>query len=100
MQSKQFKGLSDEELIAHLRRACADANAINLRIIYLLIETEDRRIYLVDACSSMFDYCVRRLNMSEGAAYLRLASARLVRSFPTLARRIETGELHLSTLVQ
>ena len=100
MQTKPLKSLSDEELIAQLRRACADANAINMRIIKLLIETEERRLYLVDACPSMFDYCVRRLNMSEGAAYLRLASARLVRSFPTLARRIETGELHLSTLVQ
>jgi 5-methylcytosine-specific restriction endonuclease McrA len=38
--------------------------------------------------------------MSEGAAYLRLASARLVRKFPSLARRIEAGELHLSSLVR
>lgn len=100
MQTHQLKGVSDEELIAQLRRACADANAINLRIIYLLIETEERRIYLVDACSSMFEYCVKRLKMSDGAAYLRLAAARLVRSFPTLAPRIERGELHLSTLVR
>jgi hypothetical protein len=100
MQTNQLERLSDEDLIKTLQRACADANALTLRIIYLLIETEDRRIYLVDACSSMFDYCVRRLNMSEGAAYLRLAAARLVRDFPTLARRIETGELHLSTLVR
>jgi hypothetical protein len=100
MQTTQLKALSDKDLIAQLRRACADANAITLRLITFLIETEERRLYLADACPSMFDYCVRRLNMSEGAAYLRLAAARLVRSFPTLARRIESGELHLSGLVR
>lgn len=100
MQSNELKGLSDVDLIANLQRACADSNAITLRIIYLLIETEERGLYLIDACPSMFDYCVRRLKMSEGAAYLRLAAARLVRTFPTLARRIESGELHLSGLVR
>lgn len=99
MRNKQFKGLTNEQLIASLRRANDDSNAITLRIIYLLMETEERRLYLVDACSSMFDFCVRRLNMSEGVAYLRLAAARLVSEFPTLARRIESGELHLTALV-
>jgi len=47
----------------------------------------------------MFDYCQRRLGMSEGAAFRRITAARLVKRFPALLGRIERGELHLSALV-
>jgi hypothetical protein len=47
----------------------------------------------------MFDFCQRRLGMSEGAAFRRIAAARVVKRFPALLERIERGELHLSTLV-
>ncbi|MDB5217637.1 MAG: hypothetical protein JWO86_5564, partial [Myxococcaceae bacterium] len=64
-----------------------------------LIEVEARRLDLKAACTSMFDFCVRRLGMSEGAAFRRINAARLVKRFPGLLARIESGELHLSTLV-
>jgi 5-methylcytosine-specific restriction endonuclease McrA len=47
----------------------------------------------------MFDFCQRRLGMSEGAAFRRITAARLVKRFPSLLGRIERGELHLSALV-
>jgi hypothetical protein len=47
----------------------------------------------------MFDFCQRKLGMSEGAAFRRINAARLVKRFPSLLARIERGELHLSTLV-
>jgi 5-methylcytosine-specific restriction endonuclease McrA len=99
MQATRLENLSDDDLLLRLRKACAESNAVTMRIVELLIETEDRRLYVADACTSMFDYCVRRLNMSEGAAYLRLAAARLVRKFPTLGPRLESGAIHLSALV-
>jgi 5-methylcytosine-specific restriction endonuclease McrA len=64
-----------------------------------LIEVEERRLDLRAACTSMFDFCQRRLGMSEGAAFRRINAARLVKRFPGLLQRIERGELHLSTLV-
>ena len=100
MQTLSEQDLSDEALLDELRSACAQSNAITVHIIRLLIETESRRLYAVDACSSMFDYCVRRLKMSEGVAYLRLAAARAVRDFPTLAARVTSGDLNLSTLAR
>jgi 5-methylcytosine-specific restriction endonuclease McrA len=100
MHSRQLKSVSNHELVKQLERACADANALTVRIIHLLNEVEERSIYLREACSSMFDYCVRHLRMSEGVAYLRLAAARLVQKFPSLARRIERGDIHLSGLLE
>lgn len=91
--------LSDEALVCSLRALCGEGNRLLARIIVHLGEVEERRLHLKAACSSMFDYCVRRLGMSEGAAFRRIAAARLTRRFPSLLTRIESGELHLTALV-
>jgi hypothetical protein len=91
--------LSDDALVASLRDICASARRLDVRLIAHLIEVEDRRLHLAMACSSLFDFCVRRLGMSEGAAFRRINAARLVRRFPGLAAHLESGHLHLSTLV-
>ncbi|MDB5220946.1 MAG: hypothetical protein JWO86_8873 [Myxococcaceae bacterium] len=72
---------------------------LTARLIVHLIEVEERRLDLRAACTSMLDFCQRRLGMSEGAAFRRITAARLVKRFPTLLGRIERGALHLSTLV-
>jgi hypothetical protein len=91
--------LSDEALVASLASVCADERRLLARLIQHLVEVEDRRLHLKAACSSMFDFCVRRLGMSEGGAFRRINAARLVRRFPGLLGTIERGELHLSSLV-
>jgi hypothetical protein len=91
--------LSDEALVASLASVCADERRLLARLIQHLVEVEDRRLHLKAACSSMFDFCVRRLGMSEGGAFRRLNAARLVRRFPGMVNAIERGELHLSSLV-
>jgi hypothetical protein len=91
--------LSNDELIARASDICREANRLTARLIVHLVEVEERRLDLEAACTSMLDFCVRRLGMSRGVAYRRLNAARLVRRFPSLLERIERGELHLSTLV-
>jgi hypothetical protein len=91
--------LSDEALVASLASVCADERRLLAGLIQHLVEVEDRRLHLKAACSSMFDFCVRRLGMSEGGAFRRINAARLVRRFPGLLGAVERGELHLSSLV-
>jgi hypothetical protein len=95
----QLTDLSDDALLASLRAVCAEGNRLLARLVVHLGEVEERRLHLKAACSSMFDYCLRRLGMSEGAAYRRIAVARLARDFPCIVARIERGEVHLSALV-
>ena len=85
--------------MSRLSALCAEGHALTARLIAHLIEVEERRLDLRAACTSMFDFCRRRLGMSEGAAFRRITAARLVKRFPALLERIERGELHLSTLV-
>src|SRR6476661_1319199 len=91
--------LTDDELVSRLSALCLEGHALTARMIDHLIEVEERRLDLRAACSSMFDFCQRRLGMSEGAAFRRINAARLVKRFPSLLGRIERGELHLSALV-
>ncbi|MDB5215931.1 MAG: hypothetical protein JWO86_3858, partial [Myxococcaceae bacterium] len=99
MHRTDLAGLTDDALVSRLSTLCAEGHALTARVIVHLIEVEDRRLDLRAACTSMFDFCQRRLKMSEGAAFRRITAARLVKRFPMLLERIERGELHLSTLV-
>ena len=99
MHRTDLADLSDDALVSRLSTLCAEGHALTARILVLLIEVEERRLDLRAACTSMYDFCQRRLGMSESAAFRRVAAARVVKRFPALLGRIERGELHLSTLV-
>ena len=91
--------LSDEALLASLNAICSDERHLVARQLLQLVEVEDRRLELRTACSSMFDFCTRRLGMSESIAFRRLTAARLARRFPMVIGAIERGEIHLCGLV-
>ncbi len=95
----QLTDLSDDALLASLRAICGEGNRLLARMLVHLGEVEERRLHVKAACSSMFDYCMRRLGMSEGEAYRRIAAARLTRKFPSLLPRVERGDIHLTALV-
>src|SRR5216683_306889 len=91
--------LSNAELLSGLHTLVGQGRRLLAALVTHLAEVEERRLHLEAACSSMFDFCVRRLGMSEGEAFRRITAARLARRFPTLLARIERGDLHLSALV-
>ncbi|MEA2748200.1 MAG: hypothetical protein QOI41_2343 [Myxococcales bacterium] len=99
MHCTDLTGLTDDALVSRLSTLCAEGHMLTARLIVHLIEVEERRLDLRAACTSMLDFCQRRLGMSEGAAFRRITAARLVKRFPTLLGRIERGALHLSTLL-
>jgi hypothetical protein len=72
----QLNELSDDDLLSRLQSFRLDARHIDARVIAHLVEVEERRLHLTSACSSLFDFCVRRLGMSEGAAFRRITAAR------------------------
>lgn len=46
----------------------------------------------------MFDYCLRKLRLSEGEAFRRINAARLSRRFPVILEMLEDGRIHLTAL--
>jgi hypothetical protein len=92
--------LSDDALLAQLTACCVLGRKVDARVISYLIEVEERRIHLLRACSSMWDFATRKLGFSGGQAYRRIASARLVKRYPFILPLIENGFTHMSTLAQ
>src|SRR5215472_7647597 len=90
--------LSDQELLSSLSAVCSEARRLLGRLLLYLIEVEQRRLDLKSACSSLYDFCQRRLYMSESEAVRRIEAARLLKRFPTILGYLERGDIHLTAL--
>src|SRR4030095_5263278 len=90
--------LSDDELLSSIQSLLGSQRRLTALLLRYLSEVEDRRLHLLAASSSMFDFCRPRLGMSEGEAFRRITGARLARRFPVVLSLLESGKLHLSAL--
>jgi hypothetical protein len=91
--------LSDDTLLASLTTLLASGRRLLVQVVAYLGEVEERRLHLGMACSSMFDFCQKKLGMSEGEAYRRITAARLATRFPSVLDALADGRIHLSSLV-
>ena len=90
--------LSDDVLLSEtLLAACAERAATAL-LLHHLCEVERRRLFAREGFSSLFDYCLRRLKMSESQAARRVNASRALALMPELGVKIESGALTLSNL--
>ena len=97
-KTEEVARLGDQELIESLQRLLAQERGVHARLLVHIAEVDARGLYRERAYSSMFDYCVQALHMSEAEAYLRIRAARLSREFPRVLDMLQAGELHLSAL--
>jgi hypothetical protein len=93
--------LNDPEL---LRRTLLAANAekyATLILLEYLLEIDIRKLYCqVNACSSLFEYCVRELKLSEPAAAERINAVRLMKSIPEVKSHLQSSRLTLTSAAQ
>src|SRR5262249_41627099 len=89
-ESMKLTELSNEGLLKGLLPLVGQGRALLARLLAYLGEVEDRRLDLEAACSSLFDFCVRRLGLSEDEAFRRIAAARLARRFPVVLDMVES----------
>ena len=90
--------VTDQELMARLRRLVRADRTLSARLLVHLGEVDARGLYREHAYPSMFAYCVEELSMSEAEAYLRIQAARLGRQFPVIVPLFGSGSLHLSAI--
>jgi hypothetical protein len=89
---------SNEQLLTALAAIVRSCRQRTAELIAHLGEVEERRLHLEMAYGSMFDYCVRRLGLSEDEASRRIDVARLARRFPALFPRLASGEISLTAV--
>jgi hypothetical protein len=96
--SYDLRDLSPDILLARLKALLARDHQLCADLLAHLAEVDARKLYLDQACSSMFVYCVERLHMSEPTAYKRIEAARVARRFPVIFDRVAAGDLGLTAV--
>ena len=88
-----FERISDDGLVARLKTFIGCERRLVAKVVIYLVEVERRRIHLADACTSMHDFCTRKLGMSEGETHRRLVAARLwSRTSRSSSSRLRRGD--------
>ena len=97
-QPVSFADLSDEQLVAEVKRLAGAERRATAGLIRALMELDGRRLYLGEGYSSLFTYCIHALHLAEGAAYNRIEAARAARRFPEILDSLEDGSLTMTTV--
>jgi hypothetical protein len=103
MNGREFWALekiSDEQLEAGLGKLLGAGARLEARIIAHLAEVDARRWHLRVGCSSLYDYCRRRLGLSDYEAFVRIAAARVARQYPVVFEMLDRRELHLTAICE
>src|SRR6478736_1976841 len=89
---------ANAELLARMPELVrGERNAI-AAVIEHLMEIDRRRLYLEQACSSLFSYCTERLGYSSDEALKRVRVAKLAARFDGVLNELRTGAVHLTGL--
>lgn len=90
--------LTNEELVRRTEELASDLRIKTCELVESLCEMDRRRLFRDFQCVSLFEYCVTRLRMSEGAAYRRIRAARAFQSYPPVKPLLRDGKLSLESL--
>jgi len=92
--------LSDKDLHQQTQALVSQERQLLTKILRHLNEIERRKLFCDFACSSLFDYAVKKLGYSEGQAHRRIQAMRLMRELPQVESKIAGGSLSLSNIAQ
>ena len=99
-QSFTIKQLSNKELLFRTKLLAQKERDIHIQVLRHLAEVDSRKLFFRQGFSSLFDYAVRELAYSEGAAYRRIKAMKLCLELPETANRLQSGKLSLSVASQ
>ncbi len=103
MNRREFwalQDISDTALEAGLSGLLGAGARVEARIVAHLAEVETRRLHLLAGYSSLYDYCRKRLGLSDYEAFIRIAAARVARSYPTVFELLARRQLHLTAICE
>ena len=94
--SSEVKNLNNQQLLSQTKLLVQKERNIHIQVLRHLGEIDSRKLYLEQGFSSLFDYTVKELGYSEGAAYRRIKAMKLCRDLPDTENRLQSGRLSLS----
>ena len=99
MPHASLSQLSDAALIESAQAAVRHERSCTAEVVAHIAEVGARKLHLRAGYSSLRDWCIAKLGLSEDAAYKRIQAARASRRVPRVLPMLERGELSLSALV-
>lgn len=93
---QQLHTINDEQLLENLSQLLRQDRGLEASLLEYIGELDRRKLYRERAYSSMYQFCLDELHLSEAMAYRRITVARAARRFPRLLGKIQNGELHLT----
>ena len=97
---KVLRAFSHDELLERTKKLAETERRISVEILHHLAEIERRRAFAKLGYGSLWDYTLKELKYSEGAAYRRISAMRALRNHPELEEKIQTGDLSVTTVSQ
>ena len=94
-----LKSLASPVIMRQLDALAAQEHCTDAAVLAHIAELDAREHYLSQGYSSMHDYCVRRLRMSEDRALKRIRVGRVALEFPAIFPMIADGQLNLSAVL-
>jgi hypothetical protein len=95
-----LKSISNNKLISDLKLKVENERKLLMEILYSLREVEIRNLHLELGYPSLYEFAMKELGYSAGAAHRRITAMRLLQSVPELAPKLESGELGLENASQ
>ena len=92
--------LSDQALLSQTKLLAQKERNLHIQVLRHLREIESRRLYFSEGYASLFDYAVRSLGYSKGAAFRRINAMRLCRAEPAVEAKLKSGRLSLCAASQ
>jgi hypothetical protein len=93
-----LKHLADAALLEETKILAHQERQVTLKILHHLREIERRRLYAELGHGSLFEYAVKELGYSEPSASRRIYSARLLKDFPEIEKKLEQGKLTITNV--
>jgi hypothetical protein len=90
--------LSNGALLERMPVLVRAERAASAELLEHLVEIDRRRLYLDQACGSLYSYCQERLGYSEDESHTRVRVARLAQKLPGVLEELRSGTIHLTGL--
>jgi len=93
-----LKGLSDRELVAHLRTLVEKEKSLTLEIVSHLVEVARRGLHLAKGYGSLYEYCRGELGYTDASAWRRARAAQAILRCPAAWERLVRSRVTLCAL--
>jgi hypothetical protein len=87
-------------LLAQIKKLVAEERQITIELLKLLLQAEREKLYAERGYCSLYEFCVKELGYSEGAAVRRINAMRLMKSHEGVEEKLRSGTLTISVASQ